>query len=567
MLAKRGIQSAFRIIPVHPAGRHLLSMRSRGEVYVAHRAAAWVAFGTGDLLRSSRRATVDQPQDRAHQLQAALRACEELGVPVARGKIGGPGTTLVFWKIELDTVAGVMRLPQAKLQRQHRGLRFRSHRRSSGRWFLQRRCGARAGRAHRSCLSATARWSWRRCGHGQAGTRHLCLSCVRCSFFAAQFVFAWRERHIPGEQKTLADGLSRNVPPAALRASFSSACHQSDAHLGGATGPSGATGIALERAAVEGALSRYTAQGVADSTRRSYAAGLRRFKRFCEQLGLQGLPASERVLSLFCAALAREGLRYATIKSYLAAVCNGQVVAGLGDPFAASMPLLVLMLNGIKREQGRPAADPRLPITPVILRQLRAVWGQTPHRWDSTMLWAVCTVAFFGFLRAGEFTVDSVAAFDPERHLSPADVSTDSLADPSFVKLRIKQSKTDPFRGGVSIVLGRTRADLCPVEALLAYLARRRFAPGPLFLFENGGALSRAALVDQVRRALTTAGVDATRFAGHSFRIGAATTAAARGLDDSTIQTLGRWKSAAFMRYIRLDERQLARYSRALATE
>ena len=139
-------------------------------------------FSAGDLLRSSRRATVDQPQDRAHQLQAALRVCEELGVPVARGKIGGPGTTPVFLKIELDTVAGVMRLPQAKLQRQHRGLRFRSHRRSSGRWFLQRRCGARAGRAHRSCLSATARWSWRRCGQGQAGTRHLCLSCVRCSF-------------------------------------------------------------------------------------------------------------------------------------------------------------------------------------------------------------------------------------------------------------------------------------------------------------------------------------------------------------------------------------------------
>ena len=123
----------------------------------------------------------------------------------------------------------------------------------------------------------------------------------------------------------------------------------------------------------------------------------------------------------------------------------------------------------------------------------------------------------------------------------------------------------DPFRRGVSIVLGRTRADLCPVKALLAYLARRRFAPGPLFLFENGEALSRAALVDQVRRALTTAGIDATRFAGHSFRIGAVTTAAARGLYESIIQTLGRWKSAAFMRYIRLDEQQLARYSRELA--
>ena len=99
---------------------------------------------------------------------------------------------------------------------------------------------------------------------------------------------------------------------------------------------------------MEGALSRYTAQGVADSKRRSFASGLRRFKRFGEQLGLQGLPASERVLSLFCAALAREGLRYATIKSYLTAVRNGQVVAGLGDPFATSMPPQIEEKGGLE---------------------------------------------------------------------------------------------------------------------------------------------------------------------------------------------------------------------------
>ena len=46
-----------------------------------------------------------------------------------------------------------------------------------------------------------------------------------------------------------------------------------------------------------------------------------------------------------------------------------------------------------------------------------------------------------------------------------------------------------------------------------------------------------------VKEALDVAGVESGQYSGHSFRIGAATTAAARGLEDSTVRTLGRWKS------------------------
>ena len=43
--------------------------------------------------------------------------------------------------------------------------------------------------------------------------------------------------------------------------------------------------------------------------------------------------------------------------------------------------------------------------------------------------------------------------------------------------------------------------------------------------------------------------MDASVYAGHGVRIGAATIAVARGLEDFLIQTLGRWKILAYLDY------------------
>jgi len=56
-------------------------------------------------------------------------------------------------------------------------------------------------------------------------------------------------------------------------------------------------------------------------------------------------------------------------------------------------------------------------------------------------------------------------------------------------------------------------------------------------------------------------GVDLSRFSGHSFRIGAATTAAKVGVSDSIIQIMGSGRSSAFVRYIRTSGDQLVRIS------
>jgi hypothetical protein len=72
--------------------------------------------------------------------------------------------------------------------------------------------------------------------------------------------------------------------------------------------------------------------------------------------------------------------------------------------------------------------------------------------------------------------------------------------------------------------------------------------------------------VDELHRVLREVGVDSTKFNGHSFRIGAATTAAKKGMEDSVIKTLGRWRSLAYLQYIQIPRSQLAQYSKLLGS-
>ena len=82
--------------------------------------------------------------------------------------------------------------------------------------------------------------------------------------------------------------------------------------------------------------------------------------------------------------------------------------------------------------------------------------------------------------------------------------------------------------------------------------------------FADGHFLSQEQFVSSVRSALQAAGVEALDYAGHSFRIGAATTAALSGVQDSLIKTLGRWESSAYMLYIRTPREALCAVSRSL---
>ena len=72
---------------------------------------------------------------------------------------------------------------------------------------------------------------------------------------------------------------------------------------------------------------------------------------------------------------------------------------------------------------------------------------------------------------AGEMTVLSETGYDSETHLGFNDIATDDPSNPSLMKVQLKASKTDPCRKGINIYVGSTGNNLCPIAAILAYLA------------------------------------------------------------------------------------------------
>ena len=178
------------------------------------------------------------------------------------------------------------------------------------------------------------------------------------------------------------------------------------------------------------------------------------------------------------------------------------------------------------------------------------------------MLWAAFYLGFFGFMRAGEFT--SQEGQDTQTSLLASDVPIDSHLDPQILTIRLRHSKTDQFGSGRYIHLGRTQDTLCPGTSVLSYMAIRPNTTDRLFAFQNGTALTRSKLTSHLREAVASIGMEPKGYSGHSFRIGAASTAAALGLNDTLIQRAGRWRSEAFRLYVRTQDKQLAAISRSL---
>jgi site-specific recombinase XerD len=265
----------------------------------------------------------------------------------------------------------------------------------------------------------------------------------------------------------------------------------------------------------------------AESSRRAYRSDFRLFTRWCEARGLCPLPATPEVLAAFLASEATRGVKPSSITRRVSGIRHAHRLAGFESPNAAE--LVKSTLRGIRRTIGT-APNRKQPLTADLVRSVVAI---TPNTLIGIRDRALLLFGFAGALRRSE-----LVALDVD----------DLKETKEGIRLRIRASKTDAERNGVSIAIPLGK-NLCPIAAVRLWLNTARISDGPIFrsIYKGGRVsphrLSDRSVADIVKQYADRIGADSVLFSGHSLRAGFLTSAAKRGATLAKMMATSRHKS------------------------
>ena len=286
-------------------------------------------------------------------------------------------------------------------------------------------------------------------------------------------------------------------------------------------------------------LQPYIEAALADRTRQEYRADLRRFLRWGGTL-----PASPEVLAAYLVAHATDHAM-ATLQRWLVSLGRAHTTQGWPDP--TKTELVKTTFKGIRRRHGRPQRQ----VAPLVRDELVALLSTLDDSLHGQRNRALLLLGFAGALRRSELVGLQLG---------------DLQFSPAGLTVQLRRSKTDQEHQGRPIGIPFARDPrYCPVHAvrtwqeiLVQHLPWAPSAEAPLFRAINRhGQIAEAALTGRsvaliVQACCRAAGLDPTRYAGHSLRAGFCTAAALAGKPNWQIRKQSGHKTDVMLnRYIR----------------
>jgi integrase len=281
----------------------------------------------------------------------------------------------------------------------------------------------------------------------------------------------------------------------------------------------------------------YIRASKAESTLRGYQSDWRHFVDWSQARDISPLPASPEAVASYIAECAGR-LKVGSIQRRLNAISEAHKAMGLESPTHNAM--VRNTLKGIRRTIGTAQTQKTAALTDDIRTMVDATDDGTIGARDRALI-------LLGF--AGAFRRSELVGLD--------------VADCAFGKdgltITLRRSKIDQQGAGrkIGIPYG-SNPETCPVRTIQAWIEQAAVASGPLFRSINRhgqvqpGRLSGIDVARIVKKLADRAGLDTTKYAGHSLRAGHATAAAIAGASERSIMNQTGHRSVQMVRrYIR----------------
>ena len=280
--------------------------------------------------------------------------------------------------------------------------------------------------------------------------------------------------------------------------------------------------------------------GWAPRTKVGYGSAIKRYLNFCTSYHLSPLPLAEPVLLRYVAHLSLAGLAPTTIKNYLSALRAWVLSLGLDEPQIWT-PRVHLACRAVTRAHP----PPRQPL-PIDYDLLNVLIRSLSYSHDHLLIASALSLQYFACLRASELCSDSSFPTHPSR----SDISFLQSGSSLVMRYTCHSSKTAPH--GFQAHVGCSGTPICAPCIMTHFFSSFPSEPtSPLFRFSSGRLLTYHLYNSIIKRLVQIAGLDPSFYSTHSVRAGAATQAARSGLDPDSIKRLGRWRSQAYLVYLR----------------
>lgn len=328
---------------------------------------------------------------------------------------------------------------------------------------------------------------------------------------------------------------------------------------------------------LKSALVNMANHSVARSTWSSYMTAFRHIKSCQTETGkIISFPMTTNDVLLFTSwLLTIRGVKASSAEVYLSALRQIHLSKGLIIPVLRP-DIVKTILQGAhhqdtirERLENKPK---RLPVTENMMKMIKLELGNQGYTMKKMrLIWAVCSISFFGGTRIHELLSRKENSFDPSFTLLARDIKIKKIKigkeTEKILQISIKSPKEDRIGREVIIDIYSSHGLLCPVKAFEKWLNTNPPADAdkPAFRDENGTPLTGRKLNQILKTCLSEhINYEDGYVTSHSFRSGIASLMGTLGYTDSQIKAVGRWSSSAFESYLKLPRTKRAEMARKI---